>query len=164
MLVVWRDERTMLYEPELWMETLWFSGKLGLNPRMPSALAAVFGRNLRAQRERIGLTQAEVAREVGLAVEAYGRLERGQALPRAQTLVAIAGLLETSTDALLGLTEGKRSSLLEDVGAAKGGYRAAVEPELRRLFTRLGKMEPAEIRLFARLAGLVASNRAARKR
>lgn len=153
----------MLYEPELWMETLWYSPQLGLNPRMPSALAAMFGSNLRAQRERIGLTQAEVAREVGLAVEAYGRLERGYALPRAQTLVAIAGLLETSTDALLGLANGKRSSLFDDVGAAKGGYRAAAQPELRRLITRLGKMEPAEIRLFARLAALVAAKRASRK-
>lgn len=132
---------------------------------MPSALGAMFGKNLRAQRERMGLTQAEVAREVGLAVEAYGRLERGYALPRAQTLVAIAKLLETSTDALLGVADGKRSSLLEDVGSAKSGYRAAVQPELRRLITRLGKMEPAEVRLFSRLAAaLVASKRAGRKR
>lgn len=131
---------------------------------MASAMAEMFGRNLRAQRERIGLTQAEVAREVGLAVEAYGRLERGYALPRAQTLVALAGLLETSTDALLGLTNGKHASLLDEVGAAKDGYRAAAQPELRRLITRLGKMKPAEIRLFARLAGLVASKRTHRKR
>lgn len=131
---------------------------------MAASLSAVFGRNLRSQREQIGLTQAEVAREVGLAVEAYGRLERGYALPRAQTLVALARLLGTTTDSLLGLGRAKKAALVDDVGYAKSGYRAGASTELRRLITRLGKMEPAEIRLFSRLAGLVASKRSSRKR
>lgn len=131
---------------------------------MAATLSAVFGRNLRARRERIGLTQAEVAREVGLAVEAYGRLERGYALPRAQTLVALAKLLATSTDSLLGLERGKPASLADEAGPPKAGYRAAASPELRRLITRLGKMDASEIRLFSRLAGLVASRRSGRTR
>lgn len=131
---------------------------------MAASLSAVFGKNLRAQRERIGLTQAEVASEVGLAVEAYGRLERGYALPRAQTLVALAKLLGTSTDSLLGLERRRTPTLADEVGPPKAGYRSTGAPELRRLITRLGKMEAAEIRLFSRLAGLVASKRTSRKR
>lgn len=125
--------------------------------------AAIFGRNLRAQRERRGLTQREVARDLGIAVEAYGRLERGLALPRAQTLVALAELLDVSTDSLLGVAVARSrhsQTLVEEVGEPKAAYRVAGRAELRRLVRRLERMGPAEIRLFAQLAALVVGKRA----
>lgn len=132
---------------------------------MATSLAEVFGKRLRARREQVGLTQAEAAREVGVASEAYGRLERGYALPRAQTLVSLARLLGTSTDELLGIGDGgaRHSALLATVGPPKGGYRASAAPELRRLLKRLEGMEPSEIRIFAQLAALVAAKKEAKK-
>lgn len=126
------------------------------------ALAAIFGRNLRAQRDRRGLTQREVARELGIAAEAYGRLERGLALPRAQTLVALAELLEVSIDSLLGVAVAhsrREQTLVEEVGEPKARYRIAGRAELRRLVRRLETLGPGEIRLFAQLAALVVKRR-----
>ena len=71
---------------------------------MRSGLAATFAHSLRKAREERGLTQAEVSELAGLAVEAYGRLERGQVLPRAATLVSLSLVLQMTTDSLLGLT------------------------------------------------------------
>ena len=135
---------------------------------MPTSLAAVFGANLRVARERLGRTQAEVARELGMATEAYGRLERGHALPRATTLVALARLLETSTDELLGVAAARRTrhSLADDVGAPRAGYPASAgkSPELRRLISRLERLEPAAVQAFARLAALVGAKKSRGKR
>ncbi len=70
---------------------------------VPSSLSSRFATALRKARAARELTQAEVAELVGMAPEAYGRLERGGALPRAQTLRDLATHLRVSTDALLGL-------------------------------------------------------------
>ncbi len=119
-------------------------------------LATTFGRFLRAARESRGWTQAEVAERVGMAVEAYGRLERGGVLPRAQTLVALARALETSCDALLGLVPAdRRRHGLAEYGVASEGTRPAGEsgesPQLRLLVLRLRSARPSTIRFLTKL-------------
>lgn len=131
---------------------------------MRKNLAANFGKNLRAARVRLGLTQREVAKEVGLALEAYGRLERGLALPRAGTLAALASLLGVTTDALLGLSARRTETVLDRVGRPKAGYVEGLRPELRRLLRMLERMDGPTLKLFVRLASRLESGRGAKRR
>lgn len=110
-----------------------------MSPPTQRSLAATFARQLRSARRARNLTQAEVAERVGIAVEVFGRLERGRALPRADTLARLASALGVSTDSLLGLAPVPLPPAAV-AGEALGDY--AGRPEMRRLLRRLGK-EPA---------------------
>ncbi len=103
-----------------------------------------------ARRAR-GLTQAELAERAGVAVEVFGRLERGRALPRADTLVRLAAALSMSTDTLLGLAPGAPVPR-----AAEAEMEYVGRPEMRRLVRRLRHVSPRTVRL---LAALVSSLR-----
>ncbi len=82
-----------------------------------------------------GWTQADLAERAGIAVEVCGRLERGNVLPRADTLVRLAAALGVTTDALLGLASPKERL------AAEPEAEYGDPPELRRLVRRL-RREP----------------------
>ena len=51
------------------------------------------GANIVAHRERIGISQEELAWRAGLHRTAIGLLERGERVPRVDTLVKLAGSL-----------------------------------------------------------------------
>lgn len=59
------------------------------------------GENLRRQRERLGLSQEEIGIRASLHRTEIGLLERGERLPRVDTLVKLAGALEVSPGELL---------------------------------------------------------------
>jgi transcriptional regulator with XRE-family HTH domain len=62
------------------------------------------GTNMREARKRLGLTQVEMAERLHLPVELYGRMERGETLPRLDSFVAICQVLGEMSDQLLGLS------------------------------------------------------------
>ena len=64
----------------------------------------MFSERIRMLRGEIHLTQAEVAREVGLSARGYQDLELG-ATPRGDTLLAIAEFYGVSIDWLMGRTD-----------------------------------------------------------
>ena len=64
----------------------------------------MFSERIRMLRGEKHLTQAEVAREVGLSARGYQDLELG-ATPRGDTLLAIAEFYGVSIDWLMGRTE-----------------------------------------------------------
>ena len=66
-----------------------------------ATLASTIGKNLRATRSRMGLTQEQTAERVGITIEFYGRMERGQALPSLKTLVRMADIMKTTPNGLL---------------------------------------------------------------
>jgi transcriptional regulator with XRE-family HTH domain len=68
-------------------------------------LATHLGLSAREARRRVGLTQGEVAQQAGLAMEVYGRIERGALLPSIQTFLALCQILEADPRVLLGLTD-----------------------------------------------------------
>lgn len=108
---------------------------------MKKHVLSILPQQLRRARQAAGYTQAELAEKVELAVEAYGRLERGKVLPRTETLAKVAMTLGVSVDTLLGIspvpsTDQQRS------------------PELERLLHRLLKQSPASLRA---LDGLLAT-------
>jgi len=59
------------------------------------------GDRIRQARERVGLSQIELARRIGLSKNAMNSIETGDADPRASRIVAIAQELGVSTDTLL---------------------------------------------------------------
>lgn len=61
-----------------------------------------FNTNLRATREKMGMTRQELADSIGISVSALGQYEQGRREPDLQKLVTIAAALHVSVDDLLG--------------------------------------------------------------
>ena len=61
----------------------------------------LFGKKMRAYREKLGLTQEKFSEAVGVSANYIGVLERGEKSPSFKRLVDIANELETTTDVLL---------------------------------------------------------------
>lgn len=127
-----------------------------MTERMQNArdeLAVVIGTRARAARSQLKLTQADVAERLGLSSEVYGRLERGLMRPSVETFRNLARVLELSADELLGLRE--------RVGIVRRMPAGEERPEVRRLLRRVRTLAPTNLRLLAKLAGVI--QRAARK-
>jgi transcriptional regulator with XRE-family HTH domain len=65
------------------------------------AVAHRFGRNLRRERRREGLTQEELGRRGGLHRTEIGRLESGERIPKIDTLIRLGDSAGTTTTRLL---------------------------------------------------------------
>jgi transcriptional regulator with XRE-family HTH domain len=65
----------------------------------------ICGRRIRTARQRLGLTQHELAQRVQVTKQNITQLEQGQRQPRPDRLRALAQHLGVSADYLLGLTE-----------------------------------------------------------
>jgi transcriptional regulator with XRE-family HTH domain len=70
-----------------------------------------FARNLRVARGHAEMTQAELAGEIGVAVEVYRRYEMSQCWPSLLTLCRLSAALGCPIDALLGVTEMRPASV-----------------------------------------------------
>ena len=61
---------------------------------------ATIGRNIKAARERLNLSQAQVAEMVDLSVRYYGKIERGQERPPLERIAQISEKLSVPIEAL----------------------------------------------------------------
>jgi transcriptional regulator with XRE-family HTH domain len=111
---------------------------------MAVTLHEKFARAVRSARRSKGLSQAEAAERIGIAVEAYGRLERGVVLPRAETLVNMADVFGVTCDALLGLEATPGGALVAREVLTQNG-----SPELRRVIAQLDGLNASTLRLVA---------------
>lgn len=59
------------------------------------------GKRIRKYRESRGWRQEEFAEKIGLSVTYTGMIERGEKVPRLETFIHIANVLEVSADLLL---------------------------------------------------------------
>jgi transcriptional regulator with XRE-family HTH domain len=75
-------------------------------PRSPEH--AALGRVIQRRRERLGLTQEQLADASGLHVTHLGGLERGVRNPNFETLLRVAGALGTTPGRLLTAAERQR--------------------------------------------------------
>src|SRR4051812_8127723 len=115
-------------------------------------LAQALGAVARAAREREGLTQEDVAVQVDLVTQVYGRLERGGMLPSIETLRKLALGLRVSADELLGLGRERR--------AGAGHPRSGDDrPDFRRLIRYVRTLDPAGLRVLLVVAGALAGVR-----
>ena len=67
----------------------------------PGSFAARFGRNLTRAREAADLSQEAVGALAELHRTAVGQLERGERIPRADTVVKLCGALRVGPEVLL---------------------------------------------------------------
>ena len=61
-----------------------------------------FGNILLRRRKELGFTQEYIAKDLHLSAQAISKWERGETMPDILLLPALADLLQTSTDELLG--------------------------------------------------------------
>ncbi len=94
-------------------------------------MASSLGKAIRTARERRGLTQAELAHELGVPQSTIARLERGgRTDPRLSTVIAIAGALHVSLDQLafeagLAARPPRAADVADQVGEAVSAARTA---------------------------------------
>jgi transcriptional regulator with XRE-family HTH domain len=117
---------------------------------MEQRLAGIIGASVRAARQRLDLTQADVAERVGIATEVYGRLERGHMLPSVKTLRRLCLVLHCSSDVLLGVASAEKPIVVAEDPPEYGE-----RPEVRRVLRSLRRLEPAQLRLISQVAGAI---------
>ncbi|HUF56676.1 MAG TPA: helix-turn-helix transcriptional regulator [Thermohalobaculum sp.] len=108
-----------------------------------SETAATFGDRLAAAREGQGLSQADLARKLGLKLQTIRNWEDDRAEPRANKLQMVAGFLNVSMVWLMtGIGDGGPEPRTEDGEGTLGPTVKELLAELREL--RLGQMRAAE--------------------
>ena len=80
------------------------------------------GKHIRNYREAKGWRQEDFAERIGLSVTYTGMIERGEKVPKLETFITIANVLEVSADMLLAdvLSTGyhvKSSKMTEEISA-----------------------------------------------
>ena len=111
-------------------------------------LGVHLGTRARTARKLQGLTQADVAEQLGVAREVYARLERGNMLPSLNTLRGLCRVLRVPPHELLALDAG-----FETPPGRKRPARARTEPSgMPELLKRLRGMSRADLRLLNLLA------------
>lgn len=103
------------------------------------ALAQRVGECMRQARCARRWTQEHVASSIGVSVQFYGRVERGQGLPSMETFVDLLLLFNLSPSAVLGATGAFTASPAGDA------------PLLRRIARRLRRASPRTIALIGKL-------------
>ena len=63
--------------------------------------SASIGKRIRTCREQKGWTQLAFAEKVGISIAYTGMIERGEKIPKLETFIRIANVLEVSADLLL---------------------------------------------------------------
>ena len=86
------------------------------------------GRHVRRHRERVGMSQVDLAEAIGRSVQMIGRIERGKSAPSFATLEEIARVLKTPVQDFFGPKELDRA----DAG-------------MNRIMHQLSKLKPDEI-------------------
>lgn len=104
------------------------------------------GEVARFARERLGLTQAQVARQLGIAPNVYGRIERGHMMPAVPTLRRLALVLGLSADVLLALGRADVAPSLEAPTPENN-----LSPELRQTVRMLRGWSPAKVKWLNRV-------------
>lgn len=112
---------------------------------MDKALARAIGTEARRARTARGLTQQEVADQLGCSLEFYGRIERGGTIPSVPTLQKLRSVLGTSADALLG--DKVLPAVQEPGTASTPGPVDRRERMLRRVVRRLNDSDLPTLRV-----------------
>ncbi|MCY1083783.1 helix-turn-helix domain-containing protein [Archangium lansingense] len=130
-----------------------------MNRRVPAVnlkrLAPRIGAACRAARQKLQLTQEDVAERVGLATEVYGRLERGNMTPSVPTLRKLCLSLNLSADVALALDDTAElppRPMLEEEQSA----------DVRRLLRRARELPPDRLKILLQLANVFAKDAGAR--
>jgi transcriptional regulator with XRE-family HTH domain len=125
-------------------------------PDQPSAPLATIAAALRRERERVGISLAELARRAGLAKSTLSQLEAGAGNPSIETLwslgvalgVPFSRLIEPPAPTIRVIRAGQATSVRSDQATFVAGLLAVGNPHVRRdLYVMT--MEPGAPRLAA---------------
>jgi transcriptional regulator with XRE-family HTH domain len=116
---------------------------------MAKKLATRLGECARAARQRLNLTQEDVAERIGIATEVYGRLERGNMLPSVPTFRKLCAVLALSADEALGLSNEGPASWTPPPPPSP---EASEPAELRRLLRRARQLDRNSLRVLSLVA------------
>jgi transcriptional regulator with XRE-family HTH domain len=120
------------------------SGGAGGAPGWFSAEAATFGDRVSGAREAVGMTQADLARRLGVKLTTVQAWEDDRADPRANKLQMMAGVLGVSIRWMLtgegDGPDGPDAGIAPDVRAALGELRG-LAAEMARLSDRVARAE-----------------------
>jgi len=118
-------------------------------------IAAGLGKRIRAVRKDRGWTQGELSDRLGISTEAYGRIERGHALPSFPTFLRVCRILDCTPDNVLmeseprGRTSGKAAGngnverLSRDIRALESREVAALQQVVDVILRRARPVQPA---------------------
>ena len=120
---------------------------------MDEELQRNVGEVARAARERLGLTQAQVAQKVGLVPGVYGRIERGDMMPSVPSLRRISAVLGISSDALLGVNLAQVAATVDEAPPEEN-----LSPELRRIIHQLRTWSPKRLKVLSKVLTVLASS------
>ena len=115
---------------------------------MKKELAKAIGNAARQARKELDFTQEDAAERIGVSVEFYARIERGNSLPSVPTLARIASTLGVSADVLLGRKDFRG---IDGVPNWQPDPTMMEKPEIRRLLRLLRRASPATLRLTSML-------------
>lgn len=103
----------------------------------PAEPEVQIARRVRSQRRTLGLTQQELAQELGVTHQHVSRIEGGHAVPSLELLVKLSRRLGVSTDYLL---TGKQAAPLGIAGSIRSDSRlsASAKRHLLGLIAELG--------------------------
>jgi transcriptional regulator with XRE-family HTH domain len=113
---------------------------------MDEDLQRSLGEVARAARERLGLTQAQVAQKVGLVPGVYGRIERGDMMPSVPSLRRLCLVLGISSDALLNLKSTQVAAQVDESPSEE-----SFSPELRRIVHQLRTWTPKRLKVLSKV-------------
>jgi transcriptional regulator with XRE-family HTH domain len=119
---------------------------------MDEQLQQHLGQVARVARERLGLTQAELAEKLHLVPEVYGRIERGSLIPSILTVWRLSIALGVSSDVLLGVLPFQGEATL---GSAFP--EGSPSQELRRIVHRLRTWPPERLRVLDKMLSVLGS-------
>jgi transcriptional regulator with XRE-family HTH domain len=115
-----------------------------------ATFSKTLGQQARAARERLGLTQAQVAQQLDLVPDILGHIERGQMVPSVLTLRRLALVLGLSTDVLLALTPADVAPWVDEPTP-----ELKQVPELRRTLRMLRGWSPGKVKMLNRALALI---------
>lgn len=105
----------------------------------------MFAANLRAAREKSGLSQREVAEKLFVSAQAVGKWERGESTPSPEAIAQMVVLYGTSADRLLDVDEKK--CLANNVSEAKREMIALIDQLSDEQVTKLLQIANAALDL-----------------
>ena len=95
---------------------------------------SMIGEKLRNLRKNSGITQADLAKQIGLSPSAIGMYEQGRREPDSETLVKLAKKFKVSVDYLVGVEQTRKFEKIDELAKK-------IEKILRRKRKKSSKIE-----------------------
>lgn len=118
----------------------------------------ILRQTVKPARQRAKLSQADVAERIGVALEVYGKIERGIMVPRVRTLIKLSRVLNVSADVLLGMESPDGTPVVAML------REDDLPPDARPVLRSVRELKPEHIKLIAKTGCHLIEAKAERRR